>query len=127
MSTLSETVGVMNNPNPIPNDTTATNLPHSGYEVKNAKTFIAKFLPCTNSRGARVKVFSPVKGHNGNPYKPVTIAWDYAESEGPYEKAFRAFLLKHENYFFDRQAGETFEVTKSWFNGGYYFTARVAR
>ena len=106
------------------NDTTTTALPYSGYEVKNAKTFVAKFLPCTNSRGARVKVFSPVKDHKG---KSLTIAWDYEASEKTYEKAFRAFLMKHETYFFDRQAGETFEVTKSYFNGGYYFTARVAR
>ena len=103
---------------------TATALPHSGFKVKNAKTFVAKFLPCTNSRGARVKVFSPVKDHKE---KSLTIVWDYKKGEGTYEKAFRAFLLKHETYFFDRQSGETYDVTKSYFDGGYYFTARVTR
>lgn len=103
------------------NDTTAT---ATGYEIKNAKVFVAKFLPCTNSRGARVKVFSPVKDHKA---KSVTLSWDYEVSEKTYEKAFRAFLMKHETFFFDRQMGEKFEVTKSYFEGGYYFTARVAR
>jgi hypothetical protein len=99
--------------------TTAT-----GFEIKNAKTFVAKFLPCTNTKGARVKIFSPVKGHKG---KSLTLAWNYALSEKTYEKAFTAFLAKHHVYFFDLQMGETFEVTKSYFDGGYYFTARVAR
>ena len=105
--------------------TTATALPHSGFKVKNAKTFVAKFLPCTNSRGARIKVFSPVKDHEG---KSLTISWDYETIIcETYEKAFNAFLLKHETFFFDRQAGETFDVTKSYFDGGYYFTCRIAR
>jgi len=104
-----------------PNQTTSEAT--TAFEIKNAKTFVAKFLPCTNTRGARVKVFSPIKGHKHS----LTIAWDYEASEKTYDKAFRAFLLKHENYFFDRQAGECFEVTKSYFDGGYHFTARIAR
>ena len=106
--------------------TTATET-ETVYEIKNSKVFVAKFLPCTNTRGARVKVFHPVKAHNGNYYKSVTISWDYEAGEKTYDKAFGIFLKKHELFFFSRQKGEKFEVTKSYFDGGYYFTARVAR
>lgn len=59
--------------------------------------------------------------------KSVTIPWDYALREKTYDKAFGVFLKKYGYFFFDRQIGEKFEVRKSYFNGGYYFTARVAR
>lgn len=104
------------------NDTTAT-----GYEIKTAKTFFAKFLSPTNTKGARVKVTYETYPVSNSKKKSFTYSWDYEASELTYEKAFKEFLVRYETFFFDRQAGERFEVTKSYSPKGYYFTARVAR
>ena len=115
----------------MPNTTTQPTKPATAtetvYEIKNAKVFVAKYLPCTNSRGVRVKVFSSMTDHLRYKRKSVTIPWDYELSGKTYDKAFGVFLKKYGHFFFDRQVGEKFEVTKSYFDGGYYFTARVAR
>lgn len=97
------------------------------YEIKQARVFVAKFLPCTNTRGARVRITHETQPLDKKQKKSFTYAWDYEAGAETYEKAFLIFLGLYEDFFFDRQAGERFEIFKSWSPKGYYFTARVAR
>jgi len=99
--------------------------PPPPYSIKNGKTFLIKFLPCTNSRGARVKV--SFEHHEPRKFPTLTLSWSYEAGNDTYEVAFANFLARHESFFFDRQEGERFDIVKSWTPKGYYFTARVAR
>ena len=92
--------------------------------VKKGKTFLAKYLGPTNSRGSRVKVVSLCQPER---QKSFTLAWNYEKGEGTYLLALEAFLEKHGQWFFDLREGETYEVLKAYSPLGCYFTVRVAR
>jgi hypothetical protein len=93
-------------------------------EAKKGKTFFAKYLGPTNSRGSRIKVTSLCQRDRS---KTMTVAWNHAFDEQNYIIAFAAFLEKHESFFFDRREGETFEIIKAGHYCGSFFTVRVNR
>ena len=104
--------------------TALTIPPHT---IKNGKTFLAKFIRPTNSKGARVKISFEETEPNYIKYPTLTQNWDYAISDGNYLGVFLKYLATHEAFYFDRQEGERFEIVKSYTPQGYYFTASVVR
>jgi hypothetical protein len=105
--------------------TKKTALPIPPHTIKNGKTFLAKFIGPTNSRGARVKI--SFESPSSKDYPTLTHNWDYEASQETYTVAFLKYLATHEAFYFDRQEGERFEIVKSYTPQGYYFTASVVR
>ena len=104
---------------------TKTALPIPPHAIKNGKTFLAKFIGPTNTRGPRVKI--SFESPSSKDYPTLTVSWDYEASQETYTLAFLNYLARHEAFYFDRQENERFEIVKSYTPQGYYFTASVVR